>query len=88
MAAVLCLFQELRFQNKRALVGLAIHVVVAVVIDQTNAFDLAALLDHGGRSLDLQILDQQHRIAIGQRGAIGIFDHTGAIIFITSASLV
>lgn len=86
MAAALRLFQKLRFQNERALVGLAVHVVVAVVIDQTNAFDLAALLDDGGRSLNLQILYQQHRVSVGQRGAIGIFDYAGAIIFFASCS--
>ena len=64
------------------MVGLAIYVVVAVVVDQADAFDLAAFFDHGGRAFDLQVFDQQHAVAIGQRRAVGVFDDAWARVFI------
>jgi hypothetical protein len=38
------LFQKLGFENEWTLIRLAVHVMVAVVIDQANAFDLGAFL--------------------------------------------
>lgn len=58
--------------------------MVAVVVHQANAFDLGALLDDGGRALDLQILDQQHAVAVSQRGAVGVFDDAGGAVVIGS----
>ncbi len=46
-----------------------------VAVDQANAFDLGAFFQHRRRTLDFQVLDQDDRITIGQRIAIGIADH-------------
>jgi len=51
--------------------------VVARALRQADAFDLGAFFQHDGRALDLQIFDQDHRVTVGQRVAVGIQD--GAI---------
>ncbi|MPN38746.1 hypothetical protein SDC9_186271 [bioreactor metagenome] len=56
--------------------------MVAVVIDQADAFDLGAFFDDGRGALDLQVLDQQHAVAVGQWRAVGILDEAGAVVFI------
>lgn len=66
------------------MIGLAVHIVVAVVIQQAYALDLGAFLDHGRRALDLQVLDQQHAVAVGQWCAVGIFDDALAALFVIS----
>lgn len=40
-------FQKHRLEHEAALLGLAVDVMVAVAMDQANALDLRALLDHG-----------------------------------------
>lgn len=40
-------FQKHRLEHEAALLGLAVHVVIAIAMDQANALDLRALLDHG-----------------------------------------
>src|SRR5450830_432518 len=72
------LLQEDRLQHELTLVGLAVHVVVAVVVHQADALDLGAFLQHRGAALDLQVLDQQHGVAVGQGLAVGVTDHAVA----------
>ena len=64
-AFVFSFFHELRFQLHRTeTVDFAIDVVVTV--DQAYAFDLGADLDHARQTLDLEILDHGHGIAVAQ----------------------
>lgn len=41
------LFQKDRLQHEIALVCLAIHIVVAIAVHESDAFDFGAFLDHG-----------------------------------------
>ena len=43
-------------------------------IDQADAFDLGALFQHRRRAFDLQVFDQDDRIAVLQQVAVGVFD--------------
>ena len=78
------LAQELGLEEKTAAVDLAIDTVVAT--NQTDAFYLRANLEHGGGAFDLQVLDQNHRIAIGQDVAVGVL-HDIALLRIVRAGL-
>lgn len=40
-------FQKHRLEHEAALLRLAVHIVIAVAMDQADALDLRALLDHG-----------------------------------------
>lgn len=71
--------QIARFEHEISGVHLAIDLMVTAY--QANALDLGALLEGDGRTFDLQILDQDHRIAIGQGLAIGVFDQSGRLVF-------
>src|SRR5690606_2670393 len=65
------LLHERRLQLHRAdAVDPAVDIVVAV--DQADAAHLGADLHHRGRALDLQVLDDDHGVAVGQRGAVGV----------------
>lgn len=55
---------------KTTLIGLAIHIVAALVIYQAHALDLGALLDDRGGVFNLQVFDQDHAVAVGQADAI------------------
>ena len=55
-----------------------------VAIDQADALDLGAFFEHGGRAFDLQVLDQNNRIAIGQRVAIGVLDDAARFFALVS----
>ena len=66
--------QKTRLQHEGPLVSLAVHLMVAGALGQANAFDLGAFLQHDGRALDLQVLDQDNGVAVGQRVAVGVPD--------------
>lgn len=48
-----------------------------IFIHKADAFDLGAALDDLGGAFELQVLDQDDGIAIGEHIAIGIFDYAG-----------
>ena len=45
-----------------------------VALDQADALDLGAHLERDRRAFDFEVLDQDHRIAIREHGAIGVPD--------------
>jgi hypothetical protein len=67
------LLQKAGLQHETTRIRLAVHLVVAA--DQTDALDLGAHFEGDGRALDLQVLDDHYRVAIGQHIAIGIPYH-------------
>ena len=73
------LLHELRLQlHGTDAVDLAVDVMVAV--DQTNVPDLGPHLDDQRRTLHLEILDHRDRVAICQRIAVGVTDHTLLVV--------
>ena len=74
------LLEELGFQRHADAVDLAVHIVVAA--NQADALDLGALFEHLRRALDLQVLDQDDRVTIGQDGAVRVADHRICAIFV------
>lgn len=73
------LLHEFSLEHERALVGFAVHFVVACALGQAYAFDFGAFLQHDRRAFDLQILDQNHAVTVSQHVAIGVLDHALAV---------
>src|ERR1700754_2541610 len=73
--ASLCLPDEFRFQVHLAdAVDLAGDVVAISRLLQADIAHLGAALDHRGRAFDLEILDDDYAVAVGQHIAVGIAD--------------
>lgn len=68
-------FQETGLKHEIAGIHTAIDFMTIRALAEPNAFYLGAFLEHDGRPLHFQILDQDNGIAIGQRIAVGIADH-------------
>src|SRR5882724_956981 len=67
------LLQKLRAQHQALdLVGAAFDLVS--VVGEMNTPDHGAALQHGGRALQLQVLDQRDAVALGEQRAVGIPD--------------
>ena len=66
-------FYETSFEHHFHPVGFAVEFVIAV--DETDAFDLCAAFDGGRAAFELEVFDQDHRIAVGKNVAVGIFDY-------------
>src|ERR1700682_3095760 len=67
------LLQELRAQHQALdLVGAALDLIG--VVGEVNAFDHGAALEHRGRALQSQVLDQRDAVALGEISAVGIPD--------------
>ena len=67
------LLQKASLQHKTAAVHLAVHRMVAA--HPSDAFDLGAHFQQGGRADDHQVFDQHRRVAVLQHLAVGVFDH-------------
>ena len=67
------LLQELRAQHQAFdLVGAAFDFVR--IVREVDVFDHGAALGHGGRALQLQVLDQRDGVAFGELCAVGVPD--------------
>lgn len=67
------LLQKFRLQHQALdLVGAAFDLVF--IVGQVDVLDHGAALEHGGRSLQLEILDQRDTVALGEQRAVGIPD--------------
>ena len=65
--------QKLRPQHQALdLVGAGFDLVI--IVGEVNVPDHGAALEHRGRSLQLQILDQRDAVALGEFSAVGIPD--------------
>lgn len=60
-------------------VNLAVDVMVANTINEADVAHLRSDLDRRGAALDLEVLDDAHRVAIGERRAERILDHCGVL---------
>src|ERR1700682_3364033 len=76
------LLQKLRAQHQALdLVGAAFDLVF--VVGEVNILDHGAALQHGGRALQLQVLDQRDAVALGEKRAVGLPDldvHGGVLL--------
>src|SRR6202022_278059 len=67
------LLQELRPQHEALdLVGAAFDLVF--IVGEMDVPDHGAALEHGGRALQLEVLDQRDAVALGEQRAVGIPD--------------
>src|SRR5882762_458571 len=65
------LLQKLRAQHQALdLVGAAFDLVF--IVSEVDVPDHGAALEHGGRALQLQVLDQRDAVALGEQRAVGI----------------
>src|SRR4051794_6393593 len=65
--------QKFRAQHQALdLVGAALDLVL--VVGEVNVSDHGAALQHRGRALQLQVLDQRDAVALGEQRAVGIPD--------------
>jgi len=61
-------------------VNLAVDVVVANAVNEADVAYPSSDLDRRGAALDLEVLDDAHRIAIGERRAECVFDDGGVLL--------
>jgi hypothetical protein len=59
-----------------------------VALDQADVLDLGADLDDGRRSLELEVLDQGHAVAVGEQVAEGVLPDLGFFSRLIATGLV
>jgi len=66
-----------RFESDLGAVDLAIDLVIT--IDEADILGLGATLKRAGAAAQLEILDEDDGIAVGQDGSVGVLDDSGAV---------
>ena len=69
-------FHKTGFQSDGDTIHFAGDFVIAVL--EADGFGFRAAFEHLGAA-QLQVLDENHTVAIGQHGAVGIFDDAGGL---------